>query len=87
MSTTDTTADRRRTRNMAGARALTARRYSCGLTVVQLAERLGVAERTVYAWEQGHARPVPATYARLLDVLGLEEGALWLDPELEVAAR
>jgi DNA-binding transcriptional regulator YiaG len=84
MSTTDT-ATRRRTRNLPGARALTARRYSCGLSVPELATRVGVATRTAYAWEQGWARPRPRTYALLLDALGLDEGALWWDEDLEVA--
>ena len=83
MSTTDTAAARR-DRNSAGARALTSRRYACGLSVPKLARLVGVAERTVYAWEQGWARPLPHHYAKLLDVLGLEEGALWLDEDLEV---
>lgn len=83
MSTTDTAAARR-DRNLPGARALTARRYACGLSVPKLARLVGVADRTVYAWEEGGARPRPHHYARLIDVLGLEEGALWLDEDLEV---
>jgi transcriptional regulator with XRE-family HTH domain len=83
MSTTDTTADARRRRNARGAAALTRIRYERGLKVAEVAERLEVAERTVYAWEQGNARPEPATYARLLALLDTDE-RLWHD-DLEVA--
>ncbi|WP_017585511.1 helix-turn-helix transcriptional regulator [Nocardiopsis ganjiahuensis] len=80
MSTTVTTADARRERNAPAAARLRRIRYDRGLTVAQVAAELDVAERTVYAWEQGHARPEPATYSRLRTLLDTEDG-LWFGEE------
>ena len=80
MSTTVTTADARRERNAPAAARLRRIRYGRGLTVAQVADALGVAERTVYAWEQGNARPEPATYAALRRLLGTPD-PLWFTEE------
>lgn len=86
MSSTLESAARRR-RNAKAAAALRSRRYACGLRVVDLAAALDVSASAVYQWERGGARPTPETYARLLKVLRLPEGSLWLaDDDTEVPA-
>lgn len=44
-----------------------------GLTMAQLAERLGVSKPTVWAWEQGRARPVEARMEALAAALEVPE--------------
>jgi transcriptional regulator with XRE-family HTH domain len=86
MSTTDTTADARRQRNARGAATLRRIRYARGMSVAELADALDVAERTVYAWEQGNARPEPTSYAGLRAVLDIaDDEHLWFTDDLEVA--
>lgn len=46
-------------------------RKSRGLTLSDLARKLGVSKPTVWAWEQGKARPVEARLAGLADALGV----------------
>lgn len=47
-----------------------------GLTLDSLAELLGVSKPTVWAWEQGKARPTDARLAALAATLGVKEAAL-----------
>ena len=61
-------------------------RKDAGLTLAQLAERLGVSKPTVWAWEQGRARPVDARMAGLAIALGVSEQNLLhaaANPEIE----
>ena len=44
-----------------------------GLTLSQLAAQLGVSKPTVWAWEQGKARPVEARMEALAQALGVPE--------------
>ena len=46
-------------------------RKSRGLTLSDLARKLGVSKPTVWAWEQGKARPVEARLAGLAEALGV----------------
>lgn len=47
-----------------------------GLTMSQLAERLGVSKPTVWAWEQGRARPVEARMEALAEALEVSAHAM-----------
>ena len=42
-----------------------------GLTLAQVADRLGVSKPTVWAWEKGKARPVDERFPAIAEVLGL----------------
>ncbi|PEQ13056.1 hypothetical protein B2G71_09550 [Novosphingobium sp. PC22D] len=43
-----------------------------GLTLGQLATRLGVSKPTVWAWEQGKSRPVPERIDAIAEALGVD---------------
>lgn len=47
-----------------------------GLTLSQIADRLGVSKPTVWAWERGKARPVASRLEALADILGLPRSEL-----------
>ena len=47
-----------------------------GLTQGELAARLGVSKPTVWAWEQGRARPIEERMAAIAEVLGVESDDL-----------
>jgi transcriptional regulator with XRE-family HTH domain len=47
-------------------------RKARGLTLAELARRLQVSKPTVWAWEQGKARPVESRLPALAEVLGVE---------------
>jgi Zn-dependent peptidase ImmA (M78 family)/DNA-binding XRE family transcriptional regulator len=47
-----------------------------GLTLARLGELAGLSARSLSLYENGHARPSPASLARLADVLGVPEGFL-----------
>jgi transcriptional regulator with XRE-family HTH domain len=47
-----------------------------GLTLAQVAARLGVSKPTVWAWEQGKAKPVESRIERLAAVYGLQTSDL-----------
>jgi transcriptional regulator with XRE-family HTH domain len=49
-----------------------------GLTLSELARRLGVSKPTVWAWEQGKARPVDSRIVPLAGVLGVDAETLVL---------
>lgn len=51
-------------------------RKARGLTLGAIAERLGVSKPTVWAWEQGRAKPTAANMAALANVFGLDHGEL-----------
>lgn len=42
-----------------------------GLTLSELARRLGVSKPTVWAWEQGKARPVESRFTPIAELLGV----------------
>lgn len=47
-----------------------------GLTLAQVADKLGVSKPTVWAWEKGKARPVSERLPALAEVLGVTENEL-----------
>lgn len=47
-------------------------RKARGLTLAQVADRLGVSKLTVWAWEKGKARPVDERFPAIAEVLGLD---------------
>jgi len=47
-----------------------------GLTQGELANRLGVSKPTVWAWEQGRARPIEDRLEAIAEALGVESGDL-----------
>ncbi len=49
-----------------------------GMTLAEVAAALGVSKPTVWAWEQGRARPAADRYARIAELFGL--GATSLSP-------
>lgn len=51
-------------------------RKARGLTLAELARRLQVSKPTVWAWEQGKARPVESRLPALAEVLGVEVSEL-----------
>ncbi len=67
-------------------------RVARGLSLGEIATRLGVSKPTVWAWEHGKSRPVERRLAALADVLGvslsgLEPAAPGPDRELELSRR
>ena len=46
-------------------------RKARAMTLSELARRMGVSKPTVWAWEQGKARPVESRFEALCDVLGV----------------
>jgi len=52
-------------------------RKARGLSLSQVAARLGVSKPTVWAWERGKARPVESRIDGLAQVLGLESADLF----------
>jgi transcriptional regulator with XRE-family HTH domain len=51
-------------------------RKELGISQGRLAEQLGVSKPTVWAWEQGKARPVESRIASLAEALGVSSGDL-----------
>ncbi|MCT2558996.1 helix-turn-helix domain-containing protein [Tsuneonella sp. YG55] len=47
-----------------------------GLSLADIADRLGVSKPTVWAWEHGKARPVERRLAALAEALGVTTGGL-----------
>jgi transcriptional regulator with XRE-family HTH domain len=47
-------------------------RREAGLTLADVAERLGVSKPTVWAWEKGKARPLPERMGAIAEALGAE---------------
>ena len=52
-----------------------------GLTLAQVAERLGVSKPTVWAWEQGRSRPVGNRIDPLVEALGVSRAELFPDAD------
>ena len=52
-----------------------------GLTLAQVAERLGVSKPTVWAWEQGRSRPVGNRIDPLAEALGVNRVDLYPDAD------
>lgn len=52
-----------------------------GLTLAQVAERLGVSKPTVWAWEQGRSRPVGNRIDPLAEALGVTRSELYPDAD------
>ena len=64
----------------------------CGLSLGEIAARLGVSKPTVWAWEHGKSRPVERRLAALADALGVTPSGLEPAPsgpnaELEQSRR
>lgn len=57
-------------------------RKASGLTLAAIADRLGVSKPTVWAWEQGKARPVDGRLETLAEVLGVARSELTPDRDL-----
>jgi transcriptional regulator with XRE-family HTH domain len=57
------------------------KRKARGLTLAQVADRLGVSKPTVWAWEKGKARPVEDRFPAIAQVLGLSEEDLFARSE------
>lgn len=51
-------------------------RKSKGLTLAAIADRLGVSKPTVWAWEQGRARPTAGHMAALAEMFALDQADL-----------
>lgn len=51
-------------------------RREAGLTLAEVATRLGVSKPTVWAWEKGKARPLPERIEAIADALGVPPGEL-----------
>ena len=58
------------------AARLTQLRKDKGLTLAAVAQQLGVSKPTVWAWEQGRARPTPERLTRIAALFGLGETRL-----------
>jgi transcriptional regulator with XRE-family HTH domain len=52
-----------------------------GMTLAQVAERLGVSKPTVWAWEQGRSRPVGNRIDPLAEALGVSRSELYPDAD------
>ena len=52
-----------------------------GMTLAQVAERLGVSKPTVWAWEQGRSRPVGNRIDPLAEALGVTRTELYPDAD------
>lgn len=46
------------------------RRFRCGLTQAQLADKCGVTTKSIYLWEKGKSNPSSRLIARVAAVLG-----------------
>jgi transcriptional regulator with XRE-family HTH domain len=57
-------------------------RRASGLTLAAIADRLGVSKPTVWAWEQGKARPVEGRLDALAETLGVARTELTPDRDL-----
>jgi transcriptional regulator with XRE-family HTH domain len=58
-----------------------------GLTQAQVATELGVSKPTVWAWEQGRARPVESRIDALAEVLGVDRASLLAGPDLSALSE
>lgn len=58
-----------------------------GLTLAQVAGRLGVSKPTVWAWERGRARPLEERVDALAEALGVSRHELMATGETSVALR
>lgn len=58
------------------AQRIAAARKARGFSLAQVADALGVSRPTVWAWEQGRARPADRRLAALAEVLGVTAAAL-----------
>lgn len=69
------------------AARLTQLRKDKGLTLAAVAEQLGVSKPSVWAWEQGRARPTPERLARIAALYGLSETSLAAGPDLDALSE
>ena len=46
-------------------------RIECGLSVAELAERVGVSQASIYFWEGDRVRPLPANLSAICKILKL----------------
>lgn len=47
-------------------------RYSQGIATKDLAKKIGITSAQIYNIEKGKSKPQPATFAKLVDALGLD---------------
>jgi transcriptional regulator with XRE-family HTH domain len=47
------------------------RRKAAGLTIIQIAKRLGVQKQTISQWENGKTQPSPEMYPKLAAIFGI----------------
>lgn len=52
-------------------------RVRSGLTQSELGRKVGVAQRTIAAYEMGTRKPSPAVFKRLMEVFGLSLEEAW----------
>ncbi|MDP4604684.1 MAG: helix-turn-helix domain-containing protein, partial [Erythrobacter sp.] len=57
-----------------------------GLTLADVADRLGVSKPTVWAWEKGKARPLPERLNAIAAVLGIAPDSLAENHAIDGAA-
>jgi len=55
-------------------------RKLAGLTLMEAAEKMGVAYQTVYKWERGENSPTIDTVVRLAEVYHIEPSDFFIDP-------
>lgn len=58
-----------------------------GLTQAQVATEMGVSKPTVWAWEQGRARPVESRIGTLAEVLGVDRASLLAGPDISALSE
>jgi transcriptional regulator with XRE-family HTH domain len=61
-------------------RSLTELREEHDLSVVELAEKVGVSDQSIRLWEAGEVRPRPQVLIRLCAVLQISENEIDLQP-------
>ncbi len=74
--------DPKKSKKMIGAEnPIFKQRKSAGISIQQLAERVGVSRSSVYAWERSGIVPRPETLKKVADALGCDIGELDFNPE------
>ncbi|MBI1402884.1 MAG: helix-turn-helix domain-containing protein [Porphyrobacter sp.] len=62
-------------------------RYEAGMTLAELAIKIGVSKPTVWAWEKGRSRPAPAKWDDIARALGVTRYDLALAARMEHRGR
>ncbi|WP_368230025.1 helix-turn-helix domain-containing protein [Blautia wexlerae] len=55
------------------------KRKSLGMTQKQLAEKLGMSDKSVSKWERGVCLPDVSVYKELCSILGISLNEFWLE--------